>query len=215
MTYLELVNSVLKRLREDPVTSVTDTNYSQLIGTFINDAKREVEDSYDWNALTDTLTATTTAGLFNYVLVGSDHRFKVIDVWNDTEDVFLKNRPQSWMGQALMTGTPQQGSPMYYCFNGEDSNGDTQVDIYPIPDKAYDLRFNIFKPQSDLSANADRLLVPYLPVILGAYARALAERGEDAGIGSQDAYALFLKALGDAIAIESQRYVEESNWVAR
>jgi hypothetical protein len=215
MTYLELVNSVLRRLREDEVTSVTDTTYSKLIGTFVNDAKQEVENSYDWNALTDTLTATTTAGLFNYVLEGSDNRFKVIDVWNDTEDTFLKNRDQSWMTRSLLTGVQQKGAPEFYCFNGEDSNGDTQVDLYPVPDKSYDIRFNIYKPQADLSTNADRLLVPALPVVLGAYARALAERGEDAGIGSQDAYALFLKALGDSIAIESQRYVEESNWVAR
>jgi hypothetical protein len=47
---------------------------------------------------------------------------------------------------------------------------------------------------------------------MGAYARALAERGEDGGIGSGDAFALYQKTLGDAIAIESQRYVEESNW---
>ena len=50
MTYLQLVNSVLRRIREDEVSSVSQNNYSKLIGEFVNDAKRTVEDSYDWTA---------------------------------------------------------------------------------------------------------------------------------------------------------------------
>ena len=40
MTYLQLVNSVLRRLRENEVDSVNQNNYSKLIGEFVNDAKR-------------------------------------------------------------------------------------------------------------------------------------------------------------------------------
>ena len=67
-TYLDLVNNVLTRLREPTVSSVQDNSYSKLIGVYINDAKREVEDAYDWNSLTNTLSATTTDSVFNYVL---------------------------------------------------------------------------------------------------------------------------------------------------
>jgi hypothetical protein len=216
MTYLELVNAVLKRLREDEVTTVTASNYSKLIGSYVNDAKMDVENSYSWNSLSDTLTVNTGTGIFNYTLVGSGQRFEVIDVWNNSanQKFFLENRPVSWMTQALLTENPQQNAPMYYAFNGEDANGDTQVDIYPIPNGVYQIFFNITKPQPDLVNNTDRLLVPSLPVIMGAYARALAERGEDGGIGSGDAFMFYQKALGDAIAIESNRYVEESNWGA-
>ena len=59
MNYLELVNDVLVRLREDEVTAVTDTPYSKLISKYVNDAKRIVEDSYEWAGLTETLTVTT------------------------------------------------------------------------------------------------------------------------------------------------------------
>ena len=68
MTYLQLVNSVLRRLREDEVTSVSQNSYSKLIGEFVNDAKRSVEDAYDWTALRTTLTVTTDDTTFNYVL---------------------------------------------------------------------------------------------------------------------------------------------------
>jgi len=49
MTYLELVNDVLTRLRETNVSTVSETSYSALIGKFVNDAKRQIEDSYNWN----------------------------------------------------------------------------------------------------------------------------------------------------------------------
>ena len=46
MTYLNLVNNVLRRLREDEVSSVTDNTYSKMVGDFVNDAKKMVAVSY-------------------------------------------------------------------------------------------------------------------------------------------------------------------------
>ena len=51
MTYLNLVNNVLRRLREEEVTSVSSSTYGKMVGDFVNDAKRIVEDSWDWSAL--------------------------------------------------------------------------------------------------------------------------------------------------------------------
>jgi len=62
MTYLELVNDVLVRLRETAVSTVSETSYSSLIGKFVNDAKRQIEDAYAWNVLGTTITLSTTAG---------------------------------------------------------------------------------------------------------------------------------------------------------
>ena len=214
MTYLELVNSVLRRLRETEVSSVSDNTYSKMIGEFVNDAKRNVEDAYPWNALADTLSATTTADIFNYVLVGSGQRFRVLDVINDTSNAIMTLAPTKWMDKQFLVNSPAKASPTYYNFNGVDANGDTQVDLYPIPNAAYDLRFNIIKPQEPLSANTDKLLVVSEPVIFLAYAKALAERGEDGGISSNEAYALYKQSLSDAIAIETGRYIEEQEWVS-
>lgn len=214
MNYIQLTNEVLKRLRETEVSSVADNAYSKMIGSFINDAKRQVEDAYAWNALSDTLTAVTATDLFNYVLVGSGQRFRIIDVINDTSDVFLKYRTTSEMNRLFLMTAQQKGIPAYYNFNGVDANGDTQVDIYPIPNGVYNIRFNVIKPQVNLSADADILLVPHEPVIFNATARALAERGEDGGILSNEMYALYNQSLADAIAIESSRYLEEGEWVA-
>ena len=212
MNYIQLVNSVLRRLRETEVSSVADNAYSKMVGEFVNDAKRQTEDAYPWNALSDTLTAVTGADVFNYVLTGSGQRFRVIDVLNDTSNTIVVNAPTRWMDEKFLLTTAQKGAPAYYNFNGVNSNGDTQVDLYPIPNGVYNIRFNIIKPQVPLATDADILLVPHEPVIFNAVARALAERGEDGGIMSSEMYALYTQSLGDAIAIESGRYIEEQAW---
>jgi len=213
-TYLQLVNDVLIRLRENEVSSVSDNAYSKLIGKFINDAKRQCEDAYNWNALSDTLSATTGADVFNYVLVGSGQRFRVIDVINDTNDYFLELQTTEQMNKLFLIQTAQKDQPRYYNFNGTNANGDTQVDLYPIPNGVYDIRFNVIKPQVPLSANSDALLIPSEPVIFNALARAMGERGEDGGIASNEAFAMYRQSLSDAIALESGRYLEEAEWTA-
>lgn len=212
MQYIQLVNEVLARLRESEVSSVNDNAYSKMIGKFVNDAKRNVEDAYNWNALYDTLTATTTGDIFNYVLEGSGQRFRVVDVLNDTSNWALREASTRWMNQQFLLTTPQKGSPQYYNFNGVDANGDTQVDLFPIPNGVYNVRFNIVLPQPIMTTDSTVLKVPYEPVIFLAYAKALAERGEDGGLASSEAYGLYKTSLADAIAIESGRYDEESTW---
>ena len=211
MNYLDLVNDVLIRLREDEVTATTDTPYAKLIGKFVNDAKRIVEDSFQWNVLTETLTVTTANDLFNYVLTGSGQRFRVLDVVHSEDDVFLQPVTSSVMTNYLLNASVHKGSPYYYNFNGV-NNGDTQVDLYPVPDGVYNIYFNIFKPQVALSAGADELLVPAEPVIKYAYAQAVAERGEDGGLAAQEATALADISLADHIAMAAHRQNDEYIW---
>ena len=210
--FLELTNDVLIRLREPEASSVSDNAYVKLIARYINDSKRQVEDAYNWNALSETLSAATTATIFNYVLDGTGQRFRVIDVLNDTSNFIMRNASTRWMNEQFLLATPPRGAPMYYNFNGTTVDGDTQVDIFPIPDGVYNLRFNVIRPQVELAANSDKILVPHEPVILGALARAQAERGEDGGVQSAETYSLFKQSLADAIGLESARYVEEEAW---
>lgn len=213
MTYLELVNAVLRRVRETEVSTVSQTAYSKLIGDYINETKREVEDTWDWNALRTTLTANTTADVFNYVLVGSGYRFRVLDVMNDTDNWFMKPASNKWLNEQFLLGSSvQTGSPTHYGFNGQDSNGDTQVDIFPIPDKVYALRFNVVLPQEDLSNDSDILTIPSDPVIQGAVLKAIIERGEDGGRGSELQAEAYRKSVGNAVAIEANRFEDEITW---
>tara|TARA_R110000868_G_scaffold43411_1_gene146023 strand:+ start:118 stop:783 length:666 start_codon:yes stop_codon:yes gene_type:complete len=220
MNYLELVNNVLVRLREAEVTAPTDTPYSKLIGTFVNDAKRLVEDSFQWNALTQTIDVPTAPDLFNYVLgntsgtTGAGQRFRVMDVVHSQSDYFLTPKTSSQMNQLLLNGTPQKGQPTYYNFNGVDINGNTQVDLYPIPDSIQNIFFNLYVPQRDLTDASTILFVPPEPVLKYAYAMAVAERGEDGGISSQEATALADMSLADHIAMAESRQNDQYIWTS-
>jgi hypothetical protein len=158
------------------------------------------------------LTADTVHDLFNSVLIGSGQRFRVIDVINDTTNVVMHNASTAQMNKWFLTQPVLKGSPKYYNFNGVNQYGDTQADLFPVPDGTYNIRFNIIKPQDPFTEDAEAILVPSEPVILGATSRALAERGEDGGLASSDLYQLAKSSLSDAIALESGRYVEEHQW---
>jgi hypothetical protein len=210
-TYLELVNDVLIRLREAEVQTVSQNAYSKLVGKFINDGKRQVEDAWTWNSLRDTITVTTVNGTSNYTLTNSGFRFKVIDVVDDTNDRRLDNATHQSIFEEQLTNSTLD-VPYYYAFNGVDSNSDTKVDLFPTPNGAYSIKFRIVKPQAELSDNSTQLIIPAEPVIFYAYAKALAERGEDGGLQSSEAYQLYLQSLADHIAIESSRSQPDIIW---
>lgn len=213
MTYLEIVNKVLRRLRETEVTSLNETPYSKLVAELVNVVKREVEDAWNWDALRTTFTITTTQGLFNYVLEDSGTRFRVLDMYNDTTDVAMQYRSTHWFDRAYQAGNPTESAPTYYNFNGVDANGDSQVDIYPPPDKAYSLRLNIVYPQPDLENAADVIQVNPQLVIEGTIARAISERGEDGGFMEQEQR--YRAMAADLIAIEAHRRPDEIMWAAK
>ena len=212
-TYLELVNDILIRMREPEVSTVNENTLSKLVGKLVNDAKRQVEDAYAWNSLTDTLMIETLANTYGYVLNNSGTRFKVIDAQDITNKGQINPISTRLMSQYLLNNM-NPGAPMYYNFNGVHTTGDTKVDFYPVPNAGLTLYFNLYIPQSELVGDADTMLAPKEPVVLGAYARALVERGEDGGLNSSEAYGLYKASLADAIAIESSRYVEEETWEA-
>lgn len=213
MTYLELVNAVLCRLRESQVGSVASSTYATLIGKFVNEAKRQVEDAWNWDALNETLTVTTASGTSNYTVTGIGRRFKDVTVNDATNDATLRNVPAQWIRDQQQLGPAQNASPCYYAWNG--TNGtDSKIELFPTPNGTYTIYVNAYVPQADLSADTDVLTIQSEAVIAGAYARALVERGEDGGLASSEAYGLYKGILGDQIAIEASRQYENSEWVA-
>jgi hypothetical protein len=93
-TRLQLVNAVLRRLREPEVDSVDENSYSKLIGDIVNDAKKLVEAAWDWSALRTTLTITTSEGVFSYILSGSQNNIKELNVINDTSNHVMTYQTQ-------------------------------------------------------------------------------------------------------------------------
>ena len=212
-TYLTLVNDVLTRLREPTVSSVTANDYSALIGKLVNDAKNEVENAWNWEVLRETYTVSTVADTVSYTLVDSGFRFKVQEALNNTTYDFLQYKPEKFFTDYItLRANPNKHAPKYYTFNGNDSNGDLVVDVFPIPDGVYTLRFNGFRPEEPLSANTDTTALPAQPIIMLAWAKAIEERGEDGGFNVSSQYAVAKQSLGDHIAIEANRRPDDITW---
>jgi hypothetical protein len=213
MTYIQLVNNVLIRLRERTVDTTTQSEYSSLIGILINDAKEEVENAWNWSACRTTLQGSTVAGIFNMELQSAESRFTIIDAWDATSNRKLKPKSVEDFNELyLSTDTPEEGSPLYYCFNGVSEDGDTLVDFYPIPDAVYTILFNATVRSVDLVDDSDYLLVPDKPVALLAYAMAIEERGEDGGASSTNAFFKAQRSLSDQIAHDVSKHPEEIVW---
>lgn len=214
MTYLQLINDVLARLRESQVSTSNETAYSTLIGKFVNDAKRQIEDAYAWNVLGQTLTITTTPGTYVYSMTGAGQKFQVMDAINVTSNVGLRNLSFVEMNRLQNFTTPISGIPEAYSFDGVDGSGDTKVVLYARPDNVYSILFSLTVPQATLTSDSTSVLVPDVLVAQNAYARALVERGEDGGLASSEAYQLYRAMLADYIALESTRYPENQEFVA-
>lgn len=213
MTYLDIVNAVLRRLREDDVATVTETSYSTLIGEFVKHALSEVEDAWDWNALRTTIQVTTAASDFSYSLVTAGHSYKVFDVHEDNNDYDLIKGTYHQMNHWLLTGA-NEGAPRYWDINGHDANGDPVVNLFPVPDDVYLVNFNM-KVKTDLSADTDGttvIYIPWLPVVLKATQLAVNERGEDGGLTIASLEPQYLSALANAISYDAALHADETMW---
>ena len=214
MTYLEMVNDVLVRLREPVVTTASETTYSALIGKFINDAKRQIEDAFAWNALGQTLTVTTAASTASYSLTGSGQKFQVSNVLNTTSNITMRNISNADMNRKQNFTPTVNTVPTEYAFDGIDGSYDTKVTVYPVPDGVYTLKFFVTIPQATLSSDSTVVLVPDVLIVQNAYARALVVRGEDGGLSSSEAYALYRSMLSDYIALEGTRFPDNDGFDA-
>jgi hypothetical protein len=184
-----------------------------VVGKAVSDSKRQVEDSHDWDAFGTTKTVTTVANQGSgYCIVGSGLRFKTETVINSTYFSTLDPMSRAEVSIMRQMGTAQTSAPSNYIFLGVDSNGDMKVDFWPTPDRAYTINFNLIIPSAPLVANTDVIYVPAEPVVLGALARSLVERGEDGGLTSSEAFALYKSSLSDHIALEASRSPELDTW---
>jgi len=215
MNFLQLVNEVLIRLREQQVDSVNLTEYSTLIGRFVNEAKREVEDAHNWSVLHKNINITATNPTVNYTLGNSNNRTRIDYCYNSTKKWMLQNLNRIEMASmADINYTPSTNDVIYYSIDGRNSSGNIKIKVYPIPISTQTLTFKCIVPQNNLVANTDVMFVPEEPVILNAYLRAISERGEDNGRLSDMQNAQYTRSLQDHIAIDKNYNDSDTLWSA-
>jgi len=222
MTFRELINQVLVRLREDTVASdwsgdindsATVNDYQKVIGSLVNDAKRSIESYHDWLVLRETVNVSTVAATKNYNL-SSGQEFKVLDVVNNSTGNQLSQTTLQYLN-SIKYPTDPTGEPNYYAFNGADSSNNLKVDLSPIPTEAQTISFDIVKYQDTLTSATTVVKIPSQPIILGAYARAIAERGEDGGTQSSIAAQEAASSLAQAVMLDSGNTKYENDWFVK
>jgi hypothetical protein len=219
LTFLQIVNRVLERMRETSVANYNSTDYSTMIAGMVNTVKAEIESSWQWHAMRDTFSVTCTDGVSQYALTDAGMNAKVIDAWNVTTGQELAkgtyagfNRKFFGVGSGNSVPT---GSPCEYIQSGLDANHDVLVDVYPVPvtGQLDTLKFNAFVPQDDLAANGTVPLVPQNVLIEETIARALNERGDENAPKPNPGETFIMQDLLDtAIAVDRGYDDSEQDW---
>jgi len=217
MSYRTVIDKVLRRLREDTVgvdwTSVLETaseadEYQRLIGDFVNETKDLIEDAWNWSSLRSIETVSTVASTATYDMSNLDDRSRVLQVIDNTNDTELTQISDDLFYHYTYIGTTQEGQPTFYRLN------DNDISFYPTPDAVFDIKVHAVVPQVDRTLATDTITIPEHLVVLGAYALALNERGEDGGTLTDTAGKRFHDSLTDAISLDELRTVNETTWYA-
>jgi hypothetical protein len=202
----------MRRLREDEVTTVDESDYSKLIGDFVNDAKRLVEDAWDWTALRSPLTITTVVGTPTYSLTDFGVRSEVNTVHNETDNTLVRLESLKRIREQNLGTDNANGTISYYAIDGLDGNDDLKLRLYQTPNAVKTLTVYGVKRPNDLSTDSDTLLVPSSPVIQWAYAYALRERGETGGESGAEQAIFAQNDLSTAISLDAVHHPEELIW---
>lgn len=212
MTYLQLINAVLRRLREDEVTTLTGS-YTKLIGDFINETIHEVANAWNWHSGRTTKVVDTVASTATYEIANVGRQFRYLSVWDFTNNSYLTQISQQEMDALYYQSPTSSGQPMYFATNSFSSTtDDPQIDIFPLPDGEYRLYFNLYVPAPELVATTDICQLPSNIIILGAWAKAISERGEDGGQNTIEQQLMYKSAMSDGIAMDESLTVGETTW---
>lgn len=207
------------KLRESRCSGLSGaTDYQILVATWINEAKEEVEDAWDWNALQTRITVTSVAGTDTYSLTGVTEAFELYDAWNYSQNYRLNGPYNSDFvnQQSLLGGTST--SPTYFDFAGQDSDhGYPLIRVVPTPSSDGQIwYFYGYNKQGYLEVDGTddntNIIIPWKPVVYRAYAKAVSERGEDGGASFAEADLDARNALSDAIAKDVARYHKNTDW---
>ena len=211
-TYLDLVNQVLVEMREEDASSVAQDEYTKLIGSFVNKAKAQVEDSYHWSALLTDITLDTVIGQSKYSLTNTDNRVIIDVIVNEDGNSVLREAPRRWIDTKYKLGNVPSTRATRWANDGVDANGDAVIVLHPLPSAIETHNISCWVRTPDFTTDIDECVVPFRPVVDLALAFAVRERGEVQGQTAAEYFELAKRSLSDEIAYDSARNADEEDW---
>lgn len=212
-TYLNVVNNVQRRLRENTTASVSTNSYSNLLGILVNDAKRKIEETYTWAEYRTTVSVAVVANDETATLTGTNFRTKILWGYNDTNPCDLTTIPigDNLLNNVISTGAVS-GNVTSYSLGGWDNDGQIIVNLYPKANGSETLIFGVYQPASDLSADSDVVRIPSHVLELGTMVLAISERGEDGGQLFDETVLQYNRALTQMLSTESNAHPYDFEW---
>lgn len=219
-TFLQLTNEVGKNLRRSTGSTWTgvDTNADQIfIQQAINEAKRMVEDDWESDALTVSMTFSSSGSTHTYELATAGtpnatdraapvrdkhtYRLQLFDVTDNEFQLTECSREYAQRAETLDTN---------------DVSIPTMAAVYPsktgllvhfpyAPSGVRNYKIYVKNPQDDFGSSdaATEITVPWRPVVLAATAICCEERGEELGMDASRWWEQYEKAFGSMVARES------------
>ena len=206
MTYLEAVNSVLIRMREDSVITLagSDDVVVDLVKRYINDAVRTVSEAHTWSALAETWTVDTAADVKQVALVGPS----VINAVYSPEGQPLRFASRTELVRRGLSA-PAANNPRYFAVDGAG-----QLMLWPTPNAIKTYTVVGTATHATLDTDDDVILVPSLPVEHLALAFAARERGEVGAQSVPELLGIAGQSLTDAIALDASNTPSDNIWTS-
>lgn len=210
MTYLNLVNNVLMRLREPNISSVSENKdpVVNVVKMLVNDAKRYVESTHQWNATRYIWRFGTEKLKAAYTLDSTKDGARIATVQVDYKNV------DQWDLRAIINGGPEFGKPYRYAWEGTDDEGNIMLRFDPIPEDVYSVEVLGWRNLPDLQYDSDFIRIPAQPVLYYALALSARERGEVGGQTAQELFGMADKYISDSIALDASLSPTEFIWEA-
>lgn len=179
-TQLSITNRILRRLREDQVTTITSTDYAQLIADFIADSYEEIVQAHTWQALVHKIQiqlapSQVTYDLSTYVAnggsvldsvarlcrddsvleydgnAGSPMIFIYDDAADDSGYVPLVMSRMQLEQQKRVDRDADEDDPSWVAIYSE--GGKLKMDVWPIPTAARDVDLWFYTEPAVLAAD--------------------------------------------------------------
>lgn len=221
MTVLEMVNQLMRRLRETEVTDLT-SDYARLLVDFINDTAGEMQDEYDYTQLRTEVAFATVADQREYDISSqaNNDSYVIMDGRQNAPMAYFFDDEVTDVNGSSMFQISDEGE--YHLFqtdrDGESSSPlwfsleytatGPKVRVYPTPAEAGYIRMKMWVPETEFDADTDaatEIRLPERPLFLGALYLALNERGEEMGEPGNVAERRYEKAKARAIATDSKQ----------
>lgn len=187
MTYLQLINRVLRKLREGQSSSISGEK-ALFYGQLVNEVKTDLENAGPWFALRTPLTGSLTPGSPDLDLTASTDEYSYL-LYQETNapQAFITTADRqrrlsviSWSAMdALHTLQPDADEDQPACVAFRNNGTGLVAKFFPTPDSAYTYRLECVVNQAELTDPDTVITIPAAPVWREAVVRAMEERGEE------------------------------------